>query len=120
MTLILRWLISTLAILTAAYVVDGITISGFYIALVVALVLGFVNAVIRPLVIILTLPINIITLGFFVFVINGMLLWFISTFIKGFNVESLTAAIFGSLIISVFSWAGNALLSSGRANNLDY
>lgn len=110
MTIIAKWFISALSLLAAAYLVPGISVSSFYIALIVALFLGIVNAIIRPLLVILTLPINVITLGLFIFVINGFLFWFLSTFIKGFYVEGLGVAIIGALIVSVFSYFGNRFI----------
>jgi len=110
MTIIAKWFISALSLLAAAYLIQGISVSSFYIALIVALFLGIVNAVIRPILVILTLPINIITLGLFIFVINGFLFWFLSTFIDGFNVDGLLVAILGALVVSVFSYIGNRFI----------
>ncbi len=107
MYLIAKWFISALSLLLAAYLVPGISVSSFYIALIVALFLGIVNAIIRPVLIVLTLPVNIISLGLFIFVINGFLFWFLSTFIKGFYVSGIGVAIIGALVVSVFSYLGN-------------
>lgn len=112
MYLLARWLISALALLGAAYLVPGISISGLYVALIVALILGLINAVIRPIFIILTLPINILTLGLFTFVINGLLFWFVSSFVKGFVVSNFFSAIVGSFVVSVLSWLGSQFLRS--------
>lgn len=110
MYLLLRWLINALALLLVANVVPGISITSFYAALVAALVLGIANAVIRPLLILLTLPINILTLGLFTFVINALLFWFASSIVKGFNVNGFGAAFFGALVLWLIAWATNALL----------
>jgi len=110
MYIIAKWFISALSLIATAYLIPGISVSSFYIALIVALFLGIVNAVIRPILVILTLPINILTLGLFVFVINGFLFWFLSTFIEGFYVEGLGVAIIGALIVSVFSYLGNRFI----------
>lgn len=110
MRLLLRWLLNALAIILISYLISSISVSGFYIALMVALILGLVNAVIRPLIIILTLPINILTLGLFVLVINALLFWFVSSFVKGFEVAGFQAAFVGALILSVVSWFSNMLL----------
>ncbi len=110
MTIIAKWFISALALLAAAYLIPGISVSSFYIALIVALFLGIVNAVIRPILVILTLPINIVTLGLFIFVINGFLFWFLSTFIAGFEVVGFGVAILGALVVSVFSYLGNRFI----------
>ncbi len=112
MTLLLRWFISALAVLLAAYVVPGITVSGFYTALIVALVLGIMNALARPILIFLTLPINILTLGLFTFVINALLFWFVSTLVKGFEVAGFGPAFFGALVVWAVSWAANVLVKS--------
>ena len=112
MYLLARWLVNALALLGATYLVPGISISSFYTALMVALILGLINAVIRPILLVLTLPINILTLGLFTFVINGLLFWFVSTFIKGFMVSGFLSAVVGALVVSVLSWWGNKFLLS--------
>jgi len=118
--LLFRWLILTLAIMVAAYLFPGIQVSGFGSALFAALVLGILNAFFRPILFILTLPINILTLGLFTFVINAMLLMMTSGVIGGLVVDGFGSALLGSLIISLVS----ALLSSfingqGRIQSLD-
>lgn len=114
MYLIARWFISALALLGAAYLIPGIHVAGFYTALLVALVLGLVNAIIRPLLILLTFPITILTLGFFVLIINGLLFWFVGTVVQGFAVDSFGSAFLGALIVSLLSWLGNQLLHSSK------
>lgn len=109
--LLLKWVISALAIMGTAYLLKGIIVPSFYIAFVLALVFGLLNAVLRPILIILTLPVNILTLGLFTLIINGFLFWLPSTFIEGFTVENFWWAIGGALLVSVFSWIGNGLLS---------
>jgi len=101
MKLLLRWLINALALLAATQFISGFEVSTLYAALVAALILGLLNAIVRPVLILLTLPINIITLGLFVFVINGFLVWFMSTFIKGVTVEGFLPA----LLVAIFLWA---------------
>ena len=86
MKLLLVWLINAVALMAVAYLLPGIEVSSFIVALVAALVLGLVNAVIRPLLILLTLPATLLTLGLFIFVINGLLFWFVGSFITGFVV----------------------------------
>lgn len=107
MYLLARWFVSALALLLAAYLVPGIEIAGFYSALVVALILGLINAIIRPVLIILTLPITLLTLGLFTLIINALLFWFVSLFVRGFTVHGFTAAFMGALVISVVSWIMN-------------
>jgi len=106
--ILLRWLFLTIAILAAAYLLGGIEVSGFFSALLAAALLGFLNAVFRPILLILTLPINVLTLGLFTFVINALLLMMASGVIGGFYVHGFWSALLGSLIISVVS----SLLSS--------
>ena len=106
-----RWLILTLAVLLTAYLMDGIHVSGFFSAFFAAAVLGILNALFRPVLLILTLPINILTLGFFTFVINAALLKMASGIIPGFEVRGFWTAVFGSLLISVISWLMTAMVS---------
>jgi len=109
MYLLLRWLINALAILAIAYYVPGVVVSGFYAALIVALILGIINALLRPILILLTLPVNILTLGLFTLIINAFLFWFASTIVKGFSVADFAAAFWGALIMWLVSWLTNWL-----------
>jgi putative membrane protein len=110
MLLIVRWIINALALLALPYVMSGITVKGFYIALIVAVVLGFLNAIVRPILILLTLPVTILTLGLFILVINALLFWFVASFVDGFQVSGFWAAFFGAILYSLITWAANALL----------
>jgi putative membrane protein len=112
MYLLLRWLINALAILGIAYYVPGISVSGFYAALIAALVLGIINALLRPILVILTLPVNILTLGLFTLVINALLFWLTSSIVKGFTVVDFKAAFIGALIMWLVSWLTNWLFKS--------
>lgn len=112
MHLLLRWLINALAILGIAYYVPGISVSSFYAALIAALVLGIINALLRPILIILTLPVNILTLGLFTLVINALLFWLTSSIVKGFTVTDFKAAFIGALIMWLVSWLTNWLFKS--------
>ncbi len=103
-----RWLTLTVAIVFTSYLLDGIHISGFFSALLAAAMLGILNAFFRPIALVLTLPINILSLGFFTFVINALMLKMASAVITGFDVTGFWTAVFGSLLISIISW----LLSS--------
>jgi putative membrane protein len=109
--IVLRWLILTLAILVAAYLIEGIEVRGFGSALLAAALLGILNAVFRPILILLTLPITILTLGLFTFVINALLLMMASGVIGGLEVHGFWAAFFGSLIISLISWLLNSFIN---------
>jgi putative membrane protein len=115
-----RWLILTAAIIVASYALDGIQVKGFLSAFFAAAILGVLNAFFRPILIILTLPINILTLGLFTFIINALLLKMASGVISGFDVRGFWAAVFGSVIISVVSWALNSFISpKGRVEYID-
>ena len=102
--LIIKWLILTSAIIAASYLIDGIRISGFFSAFFTAAILGILNVFFRPVLLILTLPLNIMTLGLFTFVINALLLKMASGVIPGFDVYGFWSAIFGSLVISGVNW----------------
>ena len=104
MGVFIRWLILTAAIVAASYLIDGIRISGFFSAFCAAAVLGILNALFRPILFILTLPINIMTLGLFTFVINALLLKMASGVIPGFDVHGFWSAVFAALIISGVNW----------------
>lgn len=109
--LLIRWLTVTCAIGVAAYLLDGIHVSGFPAAFLAAAMLGFLNAFFRPILLILTLPINILSLGFFTFVINAAMLKMASALIPGVDVNGFWTAIFGSLIISAVSFGVTMLIS---------
>ena len=108
--LLIRWIVMTAAILMAAYVIDGIHVSGFFSAFFAAAALGILNAVFRPILLVLTLPINILTLGLFTFVINALMLKLASAVIPGFDVYGFWPAVLGALLISIVSWALNMLI----------
>ncbi len=118
--LFLRWLILTAAIMVSAYLFPGIEISGFGTALFAAVVLSILNAFFRPILIILTLPINILTLGLFTFVINAFLLMMTSGVIGGLHVAGFGSALLGSLIISLVSWGLSSFISDrGRLESME-
>lgn len=100
-----RVVINMVAILIIAYLFPSImTVDGFAGALTAAFILGIVNAVIRPILILLTLPLTVVTLGFFLLIINGLMLGLVSYFVPGFSVSGLGGAIIGSILISIVSW----------------
>ena len=118
--ILVRWLVLTAAIIVASYVLDGIQVKGFLSAFFAAAILGVLNAFFRPILIILTLPINILTLGLFTFIINALLLKMASGVISGFDVRGFWAAVFGSVVISIVSWALNSFISpKGRVEYID-
>ena len=110
MYLLLSWVLNALALLLVTWIVPGVHVDSFYSALIAALVLGIVNALLRPLLILLTLPITILTLGLFTLVINALLLWLVSTVVKGFTIDGFWAAFLASLVLWVMSWLTNSLL----------
>ena len=112
MSILINWIITALAILLTAYILPGIFVASLYTAFIVALLLGLLNLLVKPILIVLTLPLNIITLGLFTFVINAGLLWFLTTIVKGFSVDGFLTALIGAALISVFAWGGNALFSN--------
>jgi putative membrane protein len=122
--LVVKWLILTAAITIAAYLLDGIHVDGFSSALLTAAILGILNTFFKPILVLLTLPINILTLGLFTFVINALMLKMASGVISGFRVESFWAAIFGSIIISVVNWILSGLIKgkgeNGRGGQSNY
>jgi putative membrane protein len=113
--LLLVWLINAAALLLLPYLLPSIRIEGFGTALWAVVILGLVNAVLRPLLILLTLPVTILSLGLFIFVINALLFLLVSHSITGFHVGGFWSALFGSLLYSLVSWALSALLLSNRA-----
>jgi len=110
MKLIARILITALALILVSKLIPGVAVDGLYPALIAALILGGLNVLVKPIIVILTLPISILTLGLFIFVINGILFWFAASFIEGFQVDSFFTAIVGALLVSVISTVGNWLI----------
>ena len=114
MNILIRWAINAMILLLIAQLLSGITISGWYASFVTILILGLVNAIIRPVVLFFTLPINIISLGLFTFVINGFLFWFVSTVVKGFEVAGFVPAFIGALLLTLGSGFVTILLDSKK------
>ncbi len=114
MRLLLVWLINTVSLMAVAYLMPSIAVTSFPAALIAALVLGLVNAVIRPILVILTLPATILTLGLFIFVINGLLFWLVGSFVEGFSVGGFWAGFFGAIVYSLVSWLLSALILPGK------
>jgi putative membrane protein len=110
MRLLLQWLVNALALFALPYIFTSITVDSFVTALVVAVVLGLINTLIRPLLVILTLPVTIVTLGLFIFVINGLLFWAVGSFVPGFHVAGFWSGVFGAIVYSLISWALSALI----------
>lgn len=104
---LLRWSINLLALVTTGILINGIRIQSITAGLLAAAILGVVNAVIRPVALILTLPVNILTLGLFTLVINAAMLKLVAAVVPGFAIETFGAAFLGALLISIISWVLN-------------
>ena len=114
MHLLAIWIVNALALLALPYVVPSVHVASFGTALIVALVLGLINAVLRPLLILLTLPVTLLTLGLFIFVINALLFQLAGNLVEGFNVGGFWPALLGSIAYSVISWLLSALFNQGK------
>jgi putative membrane protein len=112
--LLLNWLINAVALLLLPYIIPSIRIRGIVTALLIAAVLGLINVLLRPLLVFLTLPVTLVTLGLFILVINALLFQFAAWMIKGFEVSGFWSAFFGSLLYSLISWILAALVFDNR------
>ncbi len=101
MKLLAKWLLSAVALLALAHLYSGVAVSSFATALAAAFVIGLLNTVVRPVLVVLTLPVTVVTLGLFLFVINALLFWAAGSMLDGFQVHGFSAALLGSLIYSV-------------------
>lgn len=109
MNLIIRWLLATVAIVFTSYLLPGVMLKGFWTAVILALVLGLINMVIKPILLILTLPINLLTLGLFTLIINALMIMLAAKIVDGFSVASFWTALFFSVILSIVSFFLNKL-----------
>ena len=114
LSLIARWIINAGALLLVAYLYPGVQVRDFVAALIAALVLGLVNALIRPILVILTLPVTLLTLGLFLFVINALLFWMVAELVSGFMVSGFWAALVGSILYSLITLVTSWLLFPRR------
>ncbi len=110
MRLLLVWLLDALALVVVAYIVPGVAVQDPLHALIAALVLGLVNMLVKPLLVILTLPITLLTLGLFLLVINGLLFWAVGSVLKGFTVAGFGAGLLGAIVYSVLTWGFSRLI----------
>ena len=118
--LLIRWVINALALILISQMIKGIQVDHIAAAFVAAAVLGVINAVLRPILILLTLPITILTLGLFALLINGFMLYIAGTIAKGFHVSGLWPAVFGALFLSLISWIANAFINDrGRIEYIE-
>ena len=110
MRLVLVWLVNVLALLAVACLIPSVSIASPAAALFAALVLGLVNAIIRPVLVLLTLPVTVLTLGLFIFVINGLLFWGVGSLVPGFDVAGFWSGVLGAIAFSLVSWLLSALV----------
>ncbi|NMM37502.1 MAG: phage holin family protein [Glaciimonas sp.] len=110
MLLLVSWLINTLALLALPYLMHSVRVDSFATALIAALLLGLVNTLIRPIFILLTLPVTVLTMGLFIFVVNGLMFWAVASMVNGFHVGGFWSAVGGALLFSIISWALSAIL----------
>ncbi|WDZ95635.1 phage holin family protein [Herbaspirillum sp. WKF16] len=116
MRLLLTWLINALALLAVPYLMHSVQVDSFGAALLAALILGFVNTIVRPILVVLTLPVTLVTLGLFILVINGLMFWVVAQLVGGFHVAGFWAAVGGALLYSIVSWALSTLLLKSGSN----
>ncbi|MET0980677.1 MAG: phage holin family protein [Telluria sp.] len=116
MRLLLTWLINAAALMALPYLMHSVSVTNVGTALIAALVLGLVNTLIRPLLVLLTLPVTLLSMGLFILVINAILFWLVSTLIEGFEVAGFWSAFLAAILYSVISWALSTLLLSKDGN----
>jgi len=114
MTIIYRLLFNALGLLLIAKLIDGISVTGLYPAIITALILGILNIVVRPILLVLTLPITVLTLGLFSFVINALIFMFAASIIQGFEVKNFWYALVGSMLMSIVSTIGNKWITKSN------
>lgn len=107
MNIIARFLLTVLSLLFVANIIPGIEVESLTVALVAALIIGVINVTLKPILLLITLPLNLITLGLFTFILNALLFWFVAMFFPGFTVSGFLPAFFGALVVSFFSSVGN-------------
>jgi putative membrane protein len=110
MRLLLTWIINAVALFVVPYMMSSITVDSVTTALIAALILGLVNTLIRPILVLLTLPVTFLTLGLFIFVINGLLFWATAEIVGGFQVAGFWSAVGGAILYSIISWVLSSLL----------
>ena len=112
-TFLTRWFVTTIAVAVAAQI-TGMHAEGLLPLLVAALLLGFFNAVLRPVLLVLSLPFILVTLGFFILVVNALMLWIVGKLVPGFHVDGFWTAFFGSIVVSIVSWFLNAIIGTSE------
>lgn len=114
MRILLIWVLNAVALLAVAYLLPGIEVTSFGSAMLAALVIGLLNTLVRPVLVVLTLPITLLTLGLFYFVLNGLLFWLAGNLLSGFAVHGFIAAMLGAILYSVIAWALSALVPGDK------
>ena len=114
MRFVLVWILNAVALLIVAYLFPGVQVLDWKAAAIAALVLGLVNALVKPVLVILTLPITVLTLGLFLLVINALLFWAVASLVPGFSVTGFWSALIGALLYSVIAWVLSAILPDKR------
>lgn len=117
MRLLITWLINAVALMALPFLMTSVVVTNFTTALIAALVLGLVNTLIRPVLVILTLPVTVISLGLFILVINALLFWLVAHWIDGFEVTGFWSAFLAALLYSIISWALSTLLLKDKDGN---
>jgi putative membrane protein len=119
---VFRWAITTIAVVVAAYFLPGIRYDSTNSLVAAALLLGILNAFLRPILLLLAAPLIILTLGLFIFIVNGLMLWLVNDFVPGFHVDHFRSAVWGSILISIVSWMLSAFFrgSDGRVYPLTH
>lgn len=112
--MLVSWLLNALALLAVAYLMPSIHVASVGSALIAALILGLANTLVRPVLVLLTLPVTLLTMGLFLLVINGLLFWGVGSILIGFSVGGFWSGVFGALLYSLISWALSALLQPQR------
>jgi putative membrane protein len=116
MRLLVTWMINAAALLALPYLMHSVTVSDFGTALVAALILGLVNTLIRPVLVLLTLPVTLVSMGLFILVINAFLFWLVAQLVEGFHVAGFMSAFLAAILYSIISWALSSLiLKNGNA-----
>ena len=117
MRLLLTWLINAADLMALPFLMDSVHITNVGTALIAALVLGLVNTLIRPVLVILTLPVTLVSMGLFILVINAVLFWLVAHWIEGFEVAGFWSAFLAAILYSIISWALSSLLLSDKDGN---
>ncbi len=105
MHLVVRWLLNAVALLLTAWIIPGIAVTGAVALIVAALVIGLLNALVKPILVVLTFPLTVLTLGLFLLVLNALLFWLAAVVVPGFEVTGFLAALLGAIVMSIFGWA---------------